>query len=331
VTPLESPATLRRSGLGCILRFVGLVLLLLVIAVAARRLLERPAAISALGPGERNTLVGSVRWRTREVAGPLAPPIVFVHGFLSSSATWKKVLAPMAADHSAIAVDLPGTGNSDRPLPYDYSAGGEAAALLQFLDVRGIRRAVLIGNSMGGAICLIAAAARPDRVAALVLVDSAFPGVTIPPGFRALRTPILGDIEMEFLTRPVVASMLRHRLYARGERVTEETVSDWWDPIRIPGTRRAVLALVRTKERGYEDLLERIRARTLVVWGKEDHLLPASDGTRLASRIHGAELVVLPDAGHLPQEETPAAFARAVGRFLGRTPASEASAADASR
>jgi pimeloyl-ACP methyl ester carboxylesterase len=319
---------LRRFRLGCLLRFIGFLLLLLVIAVAARRLLERTASISPPGPGERDTLVGSVRWRTREVAGPLQPPVVFVHGFLSSSATWKKVLAPVAADHPAIAVDLPGAGSSDRPWPYDYSAGGEAAALLKFLDVRGIRRAVLVGNSMGGAVCLIAAAARPDRVAALVLVDSAFPGVTIPPGFRALRTSLLGDVMMEFVTRPVVAYTLRQRLYAKAERVTDETVADWWDPIRVPGTRRAVLAFVRTSERGYENLLAGIRARTLVVWGREDHLLPASDGSRLASRIRGAELTVLPDAGHLPQEETPIAFARAVGRFLGASAPEPASSAE---
>ena len=314
--------------LGCLLRFIGFLLLLLAIAVAARRLLERTAAISPPGPGERDTPVGPVRWRTREVAGPLEPPVVFVHGFLSSSATWKKVLAPIGADHPAIAVDLPGAGNSDRPWPYDYSAGGEAAALLKFLDVRGIRRAVLIGNSMGGAVCLIAAAARPDRVAALVLVDSAFPGVTIPPGFRALRTPLLGVLPMEFLVRPVMAYTLRHRLYGRAERVTEETISDWWDPIRIPGTRRAVLAFVRTSERGYENLLTRVRTPALVVWGKEDRLLPASDGLRLASGIRGAELAVLPDAGHLPQEESPVAFARAVRGFLAglETPSAPASA-----
>ncbi len=284
--------------------------------MAARRLLEKNAGIPLPGAGQRDTVVDGVRWRTREVGGTVDPPIVFVHGFLSSSATWKNVLAPIAVGHAVIAVDLPGSGFSDRPWPYDYSAGGQAAALLRFLDARGIRRAVLVGNSLGGAVCLIAAAARPERVSALVLVDSAFPGVTIPMGFRSLRTPLLGDMQMEFLIRPVMAYTLRHRLYARAERVTEETVSDWWDPVPVPGTRRAALAFVRTSERGYGDLLGKIRMPTLVLWGKGDQLLPSSDGFRLASEIPGASLVLLPDAGHLPQEETPKEFARAVGGFL---------------
>ncbi len=284
--------------------------------MTVRRLLEKSAGIPPPGVGERDTLVDGVRWRTREVGGSPDPTLLFVHGFLSSSATWKRVLAPIAAGHAAIAVDLPGAGFSDRPWPYDYSVGGEAGALLRFLDVRGIRRAVLVGNSLGGAVCLVVAAARPDRVSALVLVDSAFPGIPIPWGFRSLRTPVLGDLQMEFLIRPVVAYTLRHRLYARAERATEETVSDWWDPIPVPGTRRAALGFVRTSERGYENLLTKIRAPTLVLWGKDDRLLPSSDGFRLASEIPGATLVVLPGAGHLPQEEAPEAFARAVGVFL---------------
>lgn len=306
--------------MGCLLRFLGFSLLLVVLAVGARRLLERPRAIPPPAAGERDTLVGKVRWRSREIDGLGAPPVVYVHGFLSSSATWRKVLGKAAAGRPAIAVDLPGAGLSDRPWPYDYSAGSQALGLLEFLDAREIRRAVLVGNSMGGAVCLIAAAVAPERVAALVIVDSAFAKVTVPIGFRLLRTPFVGELQLEFLVRPVMEYTLRHRLYARADRVTQDTVSDWWDPIPVPGTRRAALAFVRTSSRGYEGLLSKISAPTLVVWGKEDRLLPAADGMRLASEIRGARLLLLPDAGHVPQEETPDAFADAVAEFLDHTP-----------
>lgn len=286
---------------------------------------ERQAVIPPAASGEKDTLVRGVRWRSREVGGEI-PPVVFVHGFLSSSTTWKRVLRSSWPGHLAIAVDLPGSGFSDRPWPYDYSAPSQALALIDFLEARGIDRAVLVGSSLGGAVSLIAAAARPERVAGLVLVDAAFPGVTVPWSFRSLRTPVLGDLQIEFLVRPVIGYGLRQRLYAHGERVTQETVSDWWDPVPVPGTRRAALGYVRTRAAGYEGFLSKIGIPTLVVWGKEDRLFPASDGLRLSTEIPGARLVVLPDCGHLPQEEAPAAFSRVVADFLNQLPAVDAPA-----
>ena len=109
---------------------------------------------------------------------------------------------------------------------------------------------------------------------------------------------------------------LRYRLFARADRVADETVEDWWLPIRVPGTRRAALAAVRSSSRGFEDLLGRIRVPTLVLWGKEDKILPPQEGLRLSSAIPKARLVVLPDTGHLPQEETPEEFSHAVSQFL---------------
>jgi pimeloyl-ACP methyl ester carboxylesterase len=309
--------------LGCLLRFVGFFVLLLVLAVAARRLTERAAAIPPPVSEEKDTLVAGVRWRSREVSGDSNPPVVFVHGLFSSSKTWKKVLLAASAGHPGIALDLPGSGFSDRPWPNDYSAPSQALALIDFLDARKIDRAVLVGNSLGGAVSLIAAAARPERVSGLVLVDAAFPGVTIPWSFRTLRTPGLGELQIEFLVRPVVEFGLRHRLYARAENVTEETVSDWWDPIPVPGTRRAALGFVRSRTAGYEGLLAKIRVPTLIVWGKEDRLLPASDGMRLASEMPGARLVILADCGHLPQEEVPTAFSSIVAEFVKHLPAAQ--------
>lgn len=297
-------------------RVVGLSAAALAVAIAARRMLERPAPIPPPADGERDTTVDGVRWRSRERSGARGDPIVYVHGFLCSSGTWDRVLDAASGGAAAIAVDLPGSGYSDRPWPYDYSVGGAASALLRYLDVRGIQRAVLVGNSLGAAVCLVAAAAQPERVSRLVLIASPFPGSYIPWGFRGLRVPILGELQMELLTRPVMEWGLKRRLYARASRVSDRVVDDWWDPIRIPGTRRAALAAIRTDPRGYEGLLDRIAAPTLVLWGRDDHLLPPEDGLVLARRIRNARLVILPDTGHLPQEETPEPVRRALTDFF---------------
>ena len=88
-------------------------------------------------------------------------------------------------------------------------------------------------------------------------------------------------------------------------------------PLTVPGTRRAALAAIRSDRDRYLGLEARVRVPTLIVWGREDRLLPVSDGERLRARIPGSRLVVLPDAGHLPQREQPEAFSRAVAQFLG--------------
>lgn len=302
--------------MGCLARSVALLALVLAIAVAARRLLEPAASIPPPGGGEKDTLVDAVRWRSRESPGKGPETVVYVHGFLSSSATWKGVLQSAAGGRPAIAVDLPGSGYSDRPWPCDYTVTGQAAALLRYLEVRRVNRAVFVGNSLGGAVSLVAAAARPKLVAALVLVGSASPHTRVPWGFRTLRTPVVGELQIELLTRPVVEYMLRNRLYARAERVSEGTVDEWWEPIRVAGTRRAALEAIRSSPRGYEGLLSKIHVPTLVLWGKGDRLLQLSEALALAEGIESSKLVVLPDAGHLPQEEAPEAFSRAVSSFL---------------
>jgi pimeloyl-ACP methyl ester carboxylesterase len=303
--------------LGCLLRFFGALFLLLAFVIAARRLTEREARVPSPTASEADTVVDGVRWRSREEPGEGSETVVYVHGFLSSSTTWKKVLRSASAGRRAIAVDLPGSGFSDRPWPYDYTAPAQALALWRYLDALQLGRVVLVGNSLGGAVCLIAAAAQPQRVAALVLVDAASPWLEIPWQFRLMRTPLVGEVEMELLSRPVMRWFLRYRVYSRPERVNDETVADWWSPVPVPGTRRAALTAIRSSPEGFRDIAKRITAPTLVIWGKDDVMLRPAEGLQLSEEIAGSRFLALPGTGHVPQEETPEAFAKAVAGFLG--------------
>jgi pimeloyl-ACP methyl ester carboxylesterase len=286
--------------------------------------LSKRGVIPPPGPGERDTLVDGVRWRSREAegTGSRGPTLLFVHGHLASSASWKEVLGAVAPGRQAIAVDLPGFGFSDRPWPFDYTAAGEAAALLAFLDARGIGRVVLVGNSLGGTTAMWLAADHPERVAALVLVAPATASSTIPWPVRILRVPPMGELALTLSTRRSVAFGLRHKIYARSSRVTDERIDDAWLPLTIAGTRRAALAAVREDPQRYAGLEARVRAPTLLVWGREDRLLPVREAERLYTRMPGSRLVILPDAGHLPQREVPREFSDAVASFLDLSPGS---------
>ncbi len=279
--------------------------------------MSRPHAAPALGPGQRDTLVSGVRWRSREVEGT-GTPVVFVHGHLASSATWEDVMRPAAAGHPAIAVDLPGSGGSDRPWPYDYSVGGQARALAEFLAVRGIERAILVGNSLGGAIVMAVAAERPELVLALVLVAPATPHAPMIWPIRLMRRRGLGEIGLALASRRMAAYGLRRFLYGDPSRVTDHVVDDAWRPLAVPGTRRAALHAIRTDPGPFVGLEERIRQPTLIVWGSRDRLLPPAEAERLHAKIPGSRVVLLPGAGHLPQREQPEALARVVAEFVAR-------------
>jgi pimeloyl-ACP methyl ester carboxylesterase len=299
-----------------LVRLIATCAILLALAIGARRVFETPAAIPPPGPGEKDTVVDEVRWRSREVEGKGDVTVVFVHGLMASSESWRKVLSAASGGRPAIAVDLPGFGHSARPWPHDSTYGGQAAALLAFLDRRKIGRVALIGNSLGGATAIAVAAARPERIAALVLVDTPSSSWEMPRTLRLLRAPLVGEVAGELACRPLFAWGLRHVLFARGDRVTEETADAYWRPITVSGTRRAALAAARSSQAGFDRLEAAVRAPTLVLWGREDRLIPARTGLLLSDRIPGAKLVVLPDAGHVPQEEAPEAFSREVAVFL---------------
>jgi pimeloyl-ACP methyl ester carboxylesterase len=268
-------------------------------------------------PGHRDTVVGGVRWHSREAPGT-GTPILYVHGHLASSATWEGVLLAASAGHPAIAVDVPGFGASDRPWPYDYTVAGEAESLVAYLDARGIERAILVGNSLGGAAVLLVAARHPERVAALVLVAPATPEAPIAWPARMMRTPVIGEVALALANRLLAAHGLRSWLFARSDRVTAHVVDDAWKPMTIPGTRRAALEAIRSDPRPHLGVERRVRVPTLIVWGAEDRLIPASDASRVQANIAGSRLVLIPDAGHLPQREQPEAFARAVADFVAR-------------
>ena len=193
---------------------------------------------------------------------------------------------------------------------------GEARSLVDFLEARGIARAVLVGNSLGGAAAMLVAAKHPGRVSALVLVDPATSEAPIVWPVRLMRARLLGELALGLATRSLVAYGFRRWLFAGAERVTNHAIDDAWFPLTIPGTRRAALLAIRSNPRRYLGIEDRIRVPTLIVWGRKDRLIPVEEGKRLAARIPGSRLVVLSDAGHLPQREQPEAFSRAVAEFL---------------
>lgn len=281
-------------------------------------------------PG-REVTSGGVTLHVRETPGPSGVDAVYVHGLSGSATNWTDLAALLRTRATGIAVDLPGFGRS-RPLDSrDYSPAAHADALLRFLDGRS-RPVHLLGNSLGGAVAMTAAARRPDLVRTLTLVSPAMPdrrpdprrlsdprlALALFPGrigrrARAQLAAIDPRTRAEQMVRicfgdPALA--LPHRLdEAAAEFVARAELE--WAVEALERTTKAMLASWWWGESLW-GVAAQVQAPTLVVWGGRDRLVSPRLAPRTAATIPGARLLLLPDVGHVAQIEAPKAVARAV-------------------
>ena len=273
---------------------------------------------------ERAVLVRGVRIATavntvpREALG--RTPLVVLPAAGHTWADYRPILEHFAAERRVAALDWPGFGASDKPLPatFTYSAEGYAALLGPWMDGLGLGRAVLLGNSVGGAVAVLHALAQPQRVAGLVLVA---PGGFTPPGpWRALACRILGTPWVLARVEPAFTS-----LYLGPANPATRQIVAAHRALRATPTYRATIAAYAALWRSFDtpaaDLAARardVRARAIVVRGALDPVISAADARRATESLgeRGAFEVVLPEAGHLPYLQQPAAFLSAVRGLL---------------
>jgi pimeloyl-ACP methyl ester carboxylesterase len=250
-------------------------------------------------------------------AGPHdAPAILLLHGFGSSLETFDAWAAALAPQYRVIRLDLPGFGLTGADPTGDYSDARSMKILAALLDHLGVARASVIGNSMGGRLAWMFAATHPDRVDKLILIS---PDGFASTGFEYGRAPAV-PLMLRALPYTLPKSMLRATLapaYADPERLSDAVVTRYWDFMRAPGVRQAVID--RTAQTVLQDpvpLLRKIEAPTLLLWGEKDAMIPISNSADYLAAIPHATLVRLPDLGHVPFEELPGESLGPVEEFL---------------
>jgi 3-oxoadipate enol-lactonase len=240
-------------------------------------------------------------------------PLLLVHGFPLDHRLWSEQLTGLSHDHRVIAPDLPGFGKSSLrdPTSMEQMADG----LVALLDAIGVNEPIaLCGLSMGGYIAWQFMRKYPARVRALIVCDTKCTADTpeAAEGRKNMAAEVLakGAIVAEQAMLPKLLSPL-----------TAEQRPDIVDAVRqmILETSPAAIAAAQLAMAVRPDatpLLEKIAVPTLAVVGADDAISPPEEMRRWVARIPGAELVVVPAAGHLAPLEQPAAFNAAVGRFL---------------
>jgi pimeloyl-ACP methyl ester carboxylesterase len=248
-------------------------------------------------------------------------PIVLLHGTSDSLHTWGGWTGVLVRERRVIRVDLPGFGLTGPAPDGDYRVERYVAFVAALLDALDVQRCVLGGNSFGGWVAWETALAHPDRLQALILVDSAgYPleSQSVPIGFRIARVPGLNRAMQSILPRGVIESSVRNT-YGDPSRVTEELVDRYY-ALTLRAGNRAALAARFAAGRWAADpaRLRELRQPTLILWGERDRLIPLRYGEQFHRDIVGSTLVVLTGLGHVPQEEDPAATVAAVRDFLAR-------------
>jgi triacylglycerol lipase len=234
-------------------------------------------------------------------------PVILLHGLGATKETWLPSLGALAAKYHVYAIDQIGFGRSDKP-HVDYKIATFVDFLHGFLVAQNLGKVTLVGNSLGGWIAMDFAIQHPDMVDRLVLVDAA--GLTflrpspvdLNPSSLAATRALMEALfyDKKLVTDPIVRQVFADHLRNNDGYTIQRTYAGFQTP-------------------QFEDAkLGSIRAPTLIVWGREDELLPLASGEKLRDGIAGAKLVVFDHCGHIPQIEKPAEFTRAVLEFLGK-------------
>jgi pimeloyl-ACP methyl ester carboxylesterase len=266
--------------------------------------------------------------RMRYLRAGSGPALILLHGLLGYSFSWRFTLPALAPYATVYAPDLLGAGFSDRPRGIDHSMRGTALRVLRFVEKLGLTSFDLLGTSRGGAVAMAAAAecagaehAGP-RLRRLVLVCPVNPyskhGRWIAP-FFATR---IGAAGFRWATErmPFLFPHGHGRLYADRSKIPPGTLEGYKAPLAIPGLFEHGLSIVRTWTADLQELealLPRLSVfPTLLMWGNKDPAVYVSSMEPLARHFANVQTVVFPGIGHLPYEECPEEFNRALIQFL---------------
>ena len=239
-------------------------------------------------------------------------PLILIHGLADDVAVWDSVIPPLAASFRVIALDQIGFGRSDKPL-LGYRAGTFVDFLDGFLSELKIDRASLVGNSLGGWIAADLALTHPERISRLVLCNAAgYAAVSKNMDPRALSALRLASREDILYLGPL--TFHDKRFYEDVDLAFKQHVS--------AGDNYTVNQLLDSMIRG-EDVLDNrlaaIKQPTLILWGREDRLIPLNFAERFHKEITGSQLRVIDSCGQMPQVECPEKFNTAVLQFLSAT------------
>jgi pimeloyl-ACP methyl ester carboxylesterase len=247
-----------------------------------------------------------------EAGDPAKPVVILLHGLGGNAGNWQANTAAFAQNYHVIALDQVGFGKSDKP-NLKYRVATFVDFLDKFMAELKIEKASLVGNSMGGWVACLMAIKYPNRVEKIVLADAA--GI-VPANFSTEQIYQLNNS-----TRDEIRANIK-LIFANPLLQNNEALVDQFMTARVTandgGTINSIIESIKRREDLLNDRLGEIKKPTLIIWGKQDGLLPVADAYAFNKGIAGSELLVLDGCGHVPQFEKAADFNKAVLAFLAK-------------
>ncbi|HCI82734.1 MAG TPA: alpha/beta hydrolase [Ktedonobacter sp.] len=264
-----------------------------------------------------------------EDTGGSGPVIVLLHGLLMNGSVWRQVVDDLRGDYRCLVPTLP-VGGHRQPMraEADLSLCGLASLQAEFLEALDLREVTLVGNDLGA--FLITADSYPERLARLVITScEAFDN--IPSGLAGHAITLAAKIPggLNAAVQPLRLRALRRLPFAFGlmakRPIPHEITDAWLHPLVSQcQIRRDVLKYLRDSSKS--ELLaatERLRffeCPALIIWAKEDRMMPPTHGQRLAALLPQARLIEIADSGTLIPLDQPAVLAHAIRQFIQDTP-----------
>ncbi|MDD3581295.1 MAG: alpha/beta fold hydrolase [Desulfobacca sp.] len=250
------------------------------------------------------------------------PNLLLLHGLGASIFSWRHNLDPLGQYFRVMALDLKGCGDSPASVCDDYTLTALVQEVADFMDARSLERTALAGNSLGGSLALLLAQRCPERVSALILLAPAVLLSRLPYIFYPLRLPVVSWL-VALLLGPWIMPWALRLAYHDRRLITPEVIAGYARPLRSLQRRLTLRALCQSLHPWPPEqilaLLAAIRQPTALIWGEEDRILPPVQAYWLQAYLPQAELHLLPQVGHAPQEEDPLRVNKIIIDFLQRS------------
>lgn len=255
------------------------------------------------------------------------PPLILIPPGGSHTSTWRFNIDALCRSHEVWTFDLPGSGYSDKPAAFPYTHKSYAEFVRDFMTAFGIPKAVVAGQSLGGTVALEFALDFPEKTAGIVLIDSGgYPnGAALGP-LNPLRHRATHAILMSLSSYPAVVKAFFSQIYYNPRSFARDSaiVAEICKINRTPNARSAWFWMLRALRFDFAipdvSRIRTVSVPTLIVWGRNDRVVPVSTAARFHHDITASQLVVIDDAGHSVHEEQPEAANRAITSFLDSIP-----------